>query len=88
MSGSSWARNWQFQLTLNQPTRVFVFLELLEVKTDMRDVEGLQTEPDYPTVGFAVLPGRGNHVLLEVGDKPGTCRGRRSQRAAVAGRCN
>ena len=79
LSGGSWARNWQFQLSLDQPTRVFVFLELLEVKTDMRDVEGLQTEPDYPTVGFAVFPGRGNHVLLEAGDKPGDRRGVRTR---------
>ena len=31
----------------------------------MRYTEGLQTEPDYPTVGFSVFYGRGNHVLLE-----------------------
>ena len=31
----------------------------------MRDVEGLQTEPAYPTVGFAVYKGRGNHIKLD-----------------------
>ena len=35
------------------------------MKTDMRDVEGLQTEPDYPTVGFVVCKGRGNHTKLD-----------------------
>ena len=30
----------------------------------MRDVEGLQTEPDYPEMGFVVCKGQGDHVLL------------------------
>ena len=31
----------------------------------MRAVEGLQTEPAYPTVGFNVYKGRGNHIKLD-----------------------
>ena len=31
----------------------------------MRDVEGLQPEPAYPTVGFSVFKGRGNHIKLD-----------------------
>ena len=38
-----------------------------QVKTDMRDVEGLQTEPDYKTVGLVVCKGRGNHMRLAAG---------------------
>jgi len=60
-----WTDNIQYQLTVHQRTRVFVFLEMLNVKTDMRDVEGLQTEPAYPTVGFSVYGGRGNHIKLD-----------------------
>ena len=60
-----WASNVQYQITLTSTTRCFVFLEMLDIKTDMRDVEGLQTEPDYPTVGFVVCKGKGNHQLLE-----------------------
>ncbi|KAL1518789.1 hypothetical protein AB1Y20_003072 [Prymnesium parvum] len=60
-----WCRNWQFQITLEQRSRCFVFLELLEVVTDMRTREGLQTEPDYKTVGFIVCKGRGNHIPLQ-----------------------
>lgn len=46
-----WMSNIQYQISLSGTTRCFLFLEMLNVKTDMRDVEGLQTEPDYPTVG-------------------------------------
>jgi len=70
MSGNSWSRNAQFQITLERKSRCFVFLELLEVKTDMRDVDGLQAAPDYPTIGFSVMKGRGNHVLMEQTDAP------------------
>lgn len=31
----------------------------------MRTIQGLQAAPNYPTVGFSVIRGRGNHVLLE-----------------------
>jgi hypothetical protein len=60
----TWTKNSQFQLTLFGETRVFIFLEARNVKTDMRDVEGLQTEPDYPTMGFHVCKGKGYHQLL------------------------
>jgi len=60
-----WCKGWQFQITLYERTRCFLFLEMRDVKTDMRDQEGLQTEPDYPTVGFVVCEGRGDHVKLE-----------------------
>ena len=60
-----WLGNMQFQISLMEPTRCFLFLEMLNVKTDMRDVEGLQTEPAYPTVGFNVYKGRGNHIKLD-----------------------
>ena len=61
-----WLSNQQFQISLLETTRCFIFVEMLNVKTDMRDVEGLQTEPDYPTVGFIVCKGRGNHVKLDL----------------------
>jgi len=61
----AWYKNWQFQITLTQRTRCFIFLELRDVDHDMREVEGMQTEPDYPTVGFSVLPGEGDHIKLE-----------------------
>ena len=61
----TWTQNTQYQLTVYGKTRAFVFLEMLNVKTDMRDVEGLQAEPAYPTVGFSVYGGRGNHVKLD-----------------------
>ena len=38
----------------------------------MRDLEGLQTEPAYPTVGFALLKGRGNHVKILEAPEVGT----------------
>ena len=60
-----WLSNSQYQISLLEASRCFVFLEMLNVKTDMRDVEGLQTEPDYPTCGFVVCKGRGNHVKLD-----------------------
>jgi len=60
-----WAQNSQFQITLTQRARCFVFLELRDVDHDMRDVAGLQTEPDYPTVGFVVAKGEGDHVKLD-----------------------
>ena len=60
-----WLANNQFQISLLEPTRCFLFLEMLNVKTDMRDVEGLQPEPAYPTVGFSVFKGRGNHIKLD-----------------------
>ena len=64
-TADKWTANSQFQLTLTQPTRVFIFLEARNIKTDMRDVEGLQTEPAYPTMGFVLCKGRGLHVLLD-----------------------
>jgi len=64
LDSPSWTKNSQFQLTLFGETRVFIFLEARNVKTDMRDVEGLQTEPDYPTMGFHVCKGKGFHQLL------------------------
>jgi len=70
LDGPTWGKNCQFQLTLFGPTRVFLFLEARNVKTDMRDVEGLQTEPDYPTLGFYVCQGLGDHVLLGPDEKP------------------
>ena len=60
-----WESNIQYQITVSEPTRCFVFLEMLNVKTDMRDVEGLQSEPAYPTVGFTVFKGHGNHIKLD-----------------------
>uniref|UniRef100_A0A7S2JFX7 EF-hand domain-containing protein n=1 Tax=Haptolina brevifila TaxID=156173 RepID=A0A7S2JFX7_9EUKA len=36
----------------------------------MRDVEGLQTEPAYPTMGFVLCRGRGLHVLLDKDEPP------------------
>ena len=60
-----WLANNQFQFSFIELTRCFLFLEMLNVKTDMRDVEGLQTEPAYPTVGFSVYRGRGNHIKLD-----------------------
>ena len=63
--GSGWMDNIQYQISLVQTTRCFLFLEMLDVKTDMRDVEGLQTEPAYPTVGFTVFRGRGHHIKLD-----------------------
>jgi len=60
-----WTKNFQFQITLEQRTRCFLFLELRDVKTDMRDVAGLQTEPDYPTVGFVLCQGEGDHIKLD-----------------------
>jgi len=60
-----WSKNCQFQITLPHKTRCFLFLELHDVKTDMRDVAGLQTEPDYPTVGFVVCKGEGDHIKLD-----------------------
>lgn len=42
----------------------------LKVKTDMRDEKGLQTSPSYPTIGFSVFAGKGNHVLLEPSHQP------------------
>ena len=67
---NTWAKNCQFQLTLFDDTRVFLFLEARNVKTDMRDVEGLQSEPDYPTLGFYVCKSKGDHVLLGPDEKP------------------
>ena len=60
-----WVCNGQYQIGLIEATRCFVFLEMLDVKTDMRDVEGLQAEPAYPSVGFVVCKGRGNHIPLD-----------------------
>ena len=64
-SSATWSKNSQFQISLSQPTRIFTFLEARNVKMDMRDVEGLQTEPAYPTCGFVLCRGKGQHVLLE-----------------------
>ena len=66
----TWSKNCQFQMTLYEKTRVYLFVEARNVKTDMRDVEGLQTEPDYPTMGFYVCRGQGDHVLLGPDEKP------------------
>ncbi|KAL3915707.1 MAG: hypothetical protein SGPRY_007116 [Prymnesium sp.] len=70
MGGASWPKNRQYQISLQTETRCFLFLELLEVKTDMRDEKGLQTSPSYPTIGFSVFAGKGNHVLLEPSHQP------------------
>ena len=67
-SSATWSKNSQFQISLSQPTRIFAFLEARNVKMDMRDVEGLQTEPAYPTCGFVLCRGKGQHVLLEGGE--------------------
>ena len=65
----AWTTNWQFQITVSTRTRCFVFLEPRNIQTDMREVEGLQPEPNYPTVGFWVCSGEGDHIKLE-GAKP------------------
>lgn len=70
LTAATWTRNSQYQLTLSRPTRVFVFVEARNVKTDMRDVEGLQPEPAYPSIGFVVAKGRGDHVLLDKEEAP------------------
>ena len=69
MDGQTWSKNSQHQITCFGEARVFLFLEARNVKTDMRDVEGLQTEPDYPVMGFYVCKAIGDHVLLGP-DKP------------------
>ena len=61
----AWSTNWQFQITITQRTRCFVFLEPRGIQTDMREVEGLQSEPAYPTVGLWLCASEGDHVQLE-----------------------
>ena len=62
----SWSRNPQFQITTYEAsTRCFLFLEMHDIDTDMRQKEGLQEEPDYPTVGFVVCQGLGDHHALD-----------------------
>ena len=61
----AWSTNWQFQITISQKTRCFVFLEPRGIQTDMRETEGLQTEPAYPTVGLWLCASEGDHVKLE-----------------------
>ena len=61
----AWSSNWQFQITVTQRTRCFVFLEPRGIQTDMREVEGLQSEPAYPTVGLWLCASEGDHVQLE-----------------------
>ena len=63
-----WTKNSQFQITLEVRSRCYLYLELLEIQTDMRAVEGLQAGPAYQTVGFTVCSGRGNHIKLPGGD--------------------
>ena len=65
----AWTTNWQFQIKVSSRTRCFLFLEPRNIQTDMREVEGLQPEPNYPTVGFWVCSGEGDHIKLE-GAKP------------------
>ena len=60
----SWSRNPQFQITTYEAsTRCFLFLEMHDIDTDMRQKEGLQEEPDYPTVGFVVCQGSATTTL-------------------------
>ena len=61
----AWSSNWQFQITITQRTRCFVFLEPRGIQADMRETEGLQTEPAYPTVGLWLCASEGDHVKLE-----------------------
>jgi len=42
--------------------RVYVCLETIGAKTDMRTVEGLQTSPQFPTIGLVLLPSAGSNV--------------------------
>ena len=42
-----------------------MFLELRDIDYDMRDKAGLQTEPEWLTVGFVLCKGEGDHVKLD-----------------------
>ena len=61
----AWTKNWQYQITLPERSRCYVFLELRDIDYDMRDKAGLQTEPEWLTVGFVLCKGEGDHVKLD-----------------------